>query len=195
VDFEGELAELLAKEEEPLPREEPGELAAALRYMLNAFGEKQTNFSLQIEEIYDMLSSQNTQALQEALSSEKKRADYLVMTILGLCDVLEDFYAYARQSGREELRDQGEILWRNSGTLLAGCGILRQGTEGEELDMRIHSVKGAVDSPLPREQVVRVLQSGYVYMGTVLRKAAVMLSRGPAETGEIEEDLQEKGEQ
>jgi molecular chaperone GrpE (heat shock protein) len=185
VDFETELAKLLDKEEVP-PQDETAELTGVLQYLLNAFNKKQTEYSLQLEEIYDTLKSQDTQVLQASLAAEGQRANHLALTALGLSDNLEHFCAYARQSGTEELRAQAEILWNNSANLLAGCGILRLGNEEEPFDPRIHQVQGAIASALPRERVVQVLQSGYGYLGTVLRKATVLLSRGPEESGTAE---------
>jgi hypothetical protein len=69
-------------------------------------------------------------------------------------------------------------LWENAGGLLAGCGLFRFGEEGQPLNPQIHTVKASAESSFPREQVVQVLQSGYVYRNTILRKAAVVVSRG-----------------
>jgi hypothetical protein len=122
--------------------------------------------------------------------TEKARADQLVVAAVGLADLLEDFRAYAEQSGSEELKHQAKMLWENAGSILSSRGILRFGEPGEALDPQIHTVKASAESPFPREQVVRVLQSGYVYQNTIMRKAAVVVSRGqeeawgrPAEAG------------
>jgi molecular chaperone GrpE (heat shock protein) len=56
--------------------------------------------------------------------------------------------------------------------------MTRLGEEGQLLDPEIHRVQTAAASPLPREHVARVLQSGYRYLGDVLRRAAVIISTG-----------------
>lgn len=180
INFEAELNKLLSLETGELPRYEFAELAAAGRELLAELNKKQTDISLQIEEIYDLAKEQGL--LRETAMDEKARADQLALAAVGLADLLEDFGAYAGQSGSEALKHQAKLLWENAGGLLLNCGILRFGEEGQPLDPRIHTVKASAESSLPREQVVRVLQSGYVYKNTVIRKAAVVVSRGQ-ETG------------
>jgi molecular chaperone GrpE (heat shock protein) len=176
INFEAELNKLLALETGRIPEYEFVELAAADRDLLAELDKKQTNTSLQIEEIYDLVKEQGL--LRETVLAEKNRADQLALAAMGLADLLEDFCAYAGQSGSEALKHQAKLLRENSGGILLNCGILRFGEEGQPLDPRIHTVKASAESPLPREQVVRVLQSGYVYKNTLIRKAAVVVSRG-----------------
>ncbi|MDR1587705.1 MAG: nucleotide exchange factor GrpE, partial [Treponema sp.] len=173
-----ELDKLLFRETGTLPQYEFAELAAAGQGLLAEFNKKQTDISLQIEEIYDLVKEQDTRALQEAVDAEKTRANQLVFAAISLADLLEDFYAYAGQSGSEELTHQAKLLWENAGGILSGRGVFRFGEEGQPMNPQIHTVKASVESPLPREQVVQVLQSGYVYRNVLLRKAAVVVSRG-----------------
>jgi molecular chaperone GrpE (heat shock protein) len=187
VNFEAELEKLLIQEQEPLPNYELAEFAAAERELLAAVQKKQTDLSLQVEEIYDLVKEGDTRVLQEALSAEKGRTGQLALAVIGLCDMLEDFCTYARQSGNGDLEHQGFLLWKNSGALLEGCGITRLGEEGQPLDPAIHRVQAAATSFFPREYVAQVLQSGYRYLGTVVRRAAVVLSTGTG-TEEKEED-------
>jgi molecular chaperone GrpE (heat shock protein) len=190
LDFEAELNKLLEKETEPFPQSELAEFAAAEMQFLAALTKKQTDVSLQIEEIYDLVKETDTGIWKEALNTEKGRAYQLLRTALGLCDILEDFCAYARRSGSEDLVRGGALLWKNSSLLLETCGITRIGEEGQALDPGLHTVQAAVTSPLERERIVSVLQSGYRYLGAVLRKAVVTVSRGSDdEIIENEEEL------
>jgi molecular chaperone GrpE (heat shock protein) len=193
VNFEAELEKLLAEEQEPLHRYELAELAAAERELLTALYKKNADLSLQVEEIYDLVKEGDTRVLQDALGAEKNRSGQLAGTAVGLCDMLEDFCAYARQSGNGDLEHQARLLWRNSGALLEACGITRLGEEGQRLDPAIHTVQAAVPSALPREHVTWVLQSGYRYLGAIARRAVVVVSRGAEET-EAEEAEQEGDE-
>jgi molecular chaperone GrpE (heat shock protein) len=192
VDFEAELAKLLSRETGLIPGHELAELAAADRELLAEFNKQQDDTSLQIEEIYDLVKEQGF--LRESATAEKSRADRLAMAAMGLSDLLEDFYAYAGQSGSEELRRQARLLWEKAGGILSGCGIVRFGEEGQPLDPRIHRVEAGAESPFPREQVIRVLQSGYLYQNALVRKAAVVVSRGQAE-GSDTDSGSAKGEQ
>jgi molecular chaperone GrpE (heat shock protein) len=178
MNFEAELDKLLASERGIFPQYELVEIAAAGQEFLAELNKKQTDISLQVEEIYDLVKEQDTRVLQETLDAETARANKLAFTAINLCDLLEDFWAYARQSGSEELKHQAGLLWKKAGSILAGCDILRFGEEGQPLNPQIHTVKASAESSFPREWVVQVLQSGYVYQNTLVRKAAVVVSRG-----------------
>jgi molecular chaperone GrpE (heat shock protein) len=176
LDFETELNKLLFRERGMLPQYEFAELAAVGQNLLAELGKKQTDASLQIEEIYDLVKEQH--GLMEALEAEKTAKDQLAAAAIGIADLIEYFHAYAAQSGREELKKQADVMWQNAAGMLASCGILRFGVAGEQLDPRIHTVKASAESSFPREYVTEVLQSGYLYQNRLLRKAAVVVSRG-----------------
>jgi molecular chaperone GrpE (heat shock protein) len=178
LDFEKELARLLSREWGMLPQYEFAELAMAGQSLLTELEKKQSDVSLQIEEIYDLAKEQR--GLIEALENEKGVRNRLVSAAMGIADLIEYFYAHARQSGNEDLRNQAGIMWQNSVALLASCGVFQFGKTGEPLDPRMHTVKASAESPFPREYVTDVLQSGYVYQGGIIRKAAVVVSLGQA---------------
>jgi molecular chaperone GrpE len=184
LNFETELNKLLARESEPLAHSELAEL------MLAALNKKHADISFQIEEIYDLTKEADTSVLRETLDTEKRRADKLTAAVVGLCDILEHFCAYARQSGSEHLASQAFLLLKNSTAVLEGCGITRLGEEGQALDPEIHTVQNAAASSFPREHVAQVLQSGYRYLGEVVRRASVIVSTGPEnfETGGTENE-------
>ncbi|MDR2049546.1 MAG: hypothetical protein LBP69_08840, partial [Treponema sp.] len=132
INFEDELNKLLSLETGRLPAYEFVELAAAGRELLTELNKRQTDASLQIEEIYDLVKEQKL--LRETAAAEKARADQLALAAIGLADVLEDFYDYAGRSGDEELKYQAKLLWENSGGILLNRGIFRFGEEGQTLD-------------------------------------------------------------
>jgi molecular chaperone GrpE (heat shock protein) len=190
LNFEDELKKLLSRETGRLPQYEFAELAAAGQEFLAELNKKQTEVSLQIEEIYDVVKEQDTRIFREKADAEKTRANHLVFTAIGLSDLLEDFCSYARQSGSDELKHQAAVMWENAGAMLAERGIFRFGEEGQPMNPQIHTVKASADSPFPKEQVVQVLQSGYLYQNALVRKAAVVVSRGQQQwnTGTAEQD-------
>ncbi|GHU41946.1 hypothetical protein FACS1894190_10650 [Spirochaetia bacterium] len=187
IDFETELNKLLSREIEPLPRfgiATAVEMAALGQDILKDLQKKQTDVSLQVEEIYDILKEQDTKVLEAAYAAEKERADKLVLAAIAICDLLEVFYTFARQSGNEALNHQAGILWEQSGYRLYENNIVRIGAEGQPLNPQIHTVQKSVESHLPCEQVLEVLQSGYLYKNAIIRKAAVVVSGGQAEPEE-----------
>ncbi|MDR3162073.1 MAG: nucleotide exchange factor GrpE [Spirochaetaceae bacterium] len=186
LDFEAELDKLLSRETVRLPRYELLEIAEAGREVLGQLNERQNDMSLQIEEIYDLVKEQ--EGLQKAVEAEKATAYRVALGAIGLADLLEDFCAYAGRSGSEALNHQARLLWEQACDHLFGCGIAPVGIAGQSLDPRLHTVKAGAASPLPREQIVQVLRQGYTYQGMLVRKAAVVVSRGPEEAaGEPEE--------
>jgi len=178
MDFEAELAKLLAQESEPLPESELVEIAAAGRQLLLTLNKKQADISMQVEELYDLTKDSDNTALQEALQDVKARAQSAVRAAVGLCDLIEDFFEYSQQSGMEELARQALMMRKEADGLLEQCGIARLGEEGQPLDPDVHSVRSGAASQIPREHVVKVLQSGYRYLGAIMRKATVVVSMG-----------------
>jgi molecular chaperone GrpE (heat shock protein) len=193
LDFKQELYNLLKQETQPLPKDELTEIAMTGQQLLATLNKKQSELSLQVEEIYDIVGNTDTTALQEVIQSEKRRADTLAGAMVGLCDILEDVRAYARNSGDAELDRQTRIMWKNAGNLLERCGFARLGEDGQPLDPEIHAVRSVAASPVPREHVAQVLQSGYRYLGSVIRKAAVVLSEGVFSEGALTEGALTEG--
>jgi molecular chaperone GrpE (heat shock protein) len=183
LDFETELKKLLAREQETLPRYEFAELAAAGQNLLTELNRKQADVSLQIEEIYDLSKEQH--GLDEALKSEKTAKNQLVSAAVGIADLIEYFHAYARRSGNEDLKNQANMMRQNAVATLSACGIFPFGEAGDPLNPQIHTVKASAKSAVPREHVSEVLQSGYVYQNSILRKAAVVVSLGPDDAVEF----------
>ena len=179
MDFEAELTKLLAQEPMPLPQSEFTELSAVGNKLLQTLDKRQVDISLQIEELYDLARESDNTALQEVMQREKTRADSTIRTAVGLSDLIDDFYEFSLQSGNKDLEHQAHLMRKKADGLLAECGITRLGETGQPLDPEIHSVKSGITSVIPREHVAKVLQSGYRYQGALLRKAAIVVSKGP----------------
>jgi molecular chaperone GrpE (heat shock protein) len=176
LDFETELEKLLSREVGPLPQHEFAEVAAVERHLLVELDRKQRDASLQIEEIYDLVKEQRV--LIEAAERERQEKDRLVTAAVEIADLIEYFRAYAERSGDEALQAQAGAMWQNTVKILANCGVVRFGEAGEPLDPRAHTVKASAESSFPYEYVTEVLQSGYMSQDRILRKAAVVVSRG-----------------
>ena len=181
LDFEAELEKLLSHERGLLPQSEFAEVAEAGRRFLAELDRKQDDTSLQIEEIYDLVKEQR--ALIEAAARELQEKDRLVAALIGIADLVEYFRAYAERSGDEALKAQARGMWQNTAGILASCGVFCFGKAGEPLDPQIHTVKASAGSSFPREYVTEVLQSGYTAQNRLLRKAAVVVSRGQQDAG------------
>ena len=182
LDFKAELDKLIRLESEPLPGEscELAEMLAEGCGLLSSFGKKQDDISLQVEEIYDLVQAAE---LREGLREEKRKADKLVGAVIGLCDIIEDFYEFAKTRD-DELSRQAALMMRGADRMLGECGVSRIGDEEEAgipLNPEIHTARSAAPSAYPKEHVARVLRSGYRHNGEVIRKAVVILSSGEDE--------------
>lgn len=178
ADFEAELEKLLADEGEPLPQGELAEVLAESRNLVEALYKNQADLSLQVEEIYDLVKDADTRELRGVLKAERDRSQQLLGAVVGLSDMLEHVCVYAGQSGSAELEHQCRLLWQHGRRLLESCSIIRLGEAGQPLDPALHTVQSAAVSEVPKEHLLRVLQSGYRYQGMLLRKAVVVVSLG-----------------
>jgi len=178
--FEVELDRLLRGETTPLPDSELAELTQTGIQQLQQLTKRQTDLSMQLEEIYDFVSREpELDVLQQALRDEKVHTGSFVRTVVGLSDLIDDFCAFAQYSENEALEHQARLMQKKVVDLLECCAITRLGEDGQLLDPKVHAVQSAVMSSVAREHVVQVLQSGYRYQGVVFRRAAVVVSLGP----------------
>ena len=178
INFEAELVKLLAQESKPVLQSELTELAAVGEHLLSTLNKKQADISLQVEELYDLTKESDNTSLLESIKDEKARAAMTVRTAIGLSDLIDDFYEFAKQSGSEDLARQAVLMRKKADVLLEKCGTTRLGEEGQALDPEIHAVQSGAASRIPREHVAKVLQSGYRYLGAIVRKATVVVSIG-----------------
>ncbi len=182
LDFKNELDKLLELEAEPLAQTPLEELARSQARLFSSLDKRQADISLQVEEVYDIVRELDASELRESYNEEKRRSQTLLEALILMCDMIEDFCAFARKSGDEALLHQAELMLKSADGLLQSRGVTRFGEAGERLDPEIHSVRGTAASGIAKEHVAEVLQSGYLYMGNVIRKASVILSAGTEET-------------
>jgi len=179
LDFKKELEKLFDGDNDLLGIDEFGMLADEGTRLLAAIDKRQADISLQVEEIYDIAQRVGTD--HDALRLERERSDQLLRTVIGLTDIIEDFVHFASDSGDQELSRQSMMMWDNSGILLEKCSLTRLNGEGRTMDPDFHTVYETEPSACPREQITRVLQSGYTYKGAVVRRASVVVSDGSGE--------------
>ena len=190
INFEAELVKLLAQESKPLPQSEFTELAAIGQQLLLTLNKKQADIAIQIEELYDLTKESDSTDLLDIMKNEKARAAMTVQTAMELSDLIDDFCEFTNLSGSEDLSHQAFLMRKKADSFLEKCGISRIGEQGQPLAPEIHSVQSGAASRVPREHVAKVLQSGYRYLGTLVRKATVVVSTGIDIT--IEQNEEEK---
>ena len=169
MDFEKELQTLLDAEE-TLPQDPLAELARAQAGLLERIRKQGADMSLQTEEIYDIVKENDENAREIKLAA--KRENLLLNGLVSLCDLLDGLLRHMQNT------PHACTAAAQKEQLLHTCGLEPLGAKGERLDPRLHTVSAAEYGESPTETVIRVLESGYVYRGKVLRKATVILSKG-----------------
>ena len=174
MEFAMELKKLLDAEESP-PLDPLVELARAQAEMLETLHRSGSDISLQVEEIYDIVkqSDDNVKELKNAA----KREGLLLGSLVAINDLLDGLVQHAQFTGS----DHTNTIYAKRAEALGACGVERVGQPGQLLDPRIHTVASAEISPEPFESVLQVLESGYAYNGSILRKATVIISKGSEE--------------
>ena len=171
MNFEAELKKLLDAEETPL-LDPLAELARAQAGFLEVISKQGSDVSLQVEEIYDIVKSADENAKE--IKNAAKRENLLLSSMIAMNDMLDSLMQYI---GRTDAR-HSETIASKRDELMNVCGLERLGLPGQQLDPRIHTVAAAEFDEAPPESVIRVLESGYLYRGNVVRKATVIISKG-----------------
>ena len=171
MDFEAELKKLIAEEESPL-LDPLAELAQAHNGMLEAIHKTGADISLQVEEVYDIIKEADGNAKE--VKNSAKRETLLLGGMIAINDLLESLLLFIKSTGAV----QTETIAAKREEALKACGLEAVDSIGQRLDPRFHTVASAEYSEAPPESVTRVLESGYIYRGNVIRKATVMISKG-----------------
>lgn len=167
MDFAVELQKLLYAEEPPCV-DPLAELARAQVALLDSINKNDTNISLQIEEVYDIIkeADENAREVKAAL----KRENMLLSGLVAMSDLLDALLPYMLEHSQTATAKKEEVV--------NACGLEQLGFLGERLDPRLHTVASAEYSNAPSESIIRVLENGYAYRGKIFRKATVVLSKG-----------------
>jgi len=171
VDFNDELQKLLDAEKTP-PLDPLVEIAQAQAEALEEIRRRNADLSLQVEEIYDIIKDADENAKELKLAERRENA--LLGSLISTTGILDNLLEYLRRAGAEGV----EPLAAQHEAALISCGLERLGFPGERLDPRLHTVISAEFNEAPLETVVQTVESGYQYRGKVIRKAAVIISKG-----------------
>ena len=171
MDFKTELQKLIDEEISP-PLDPIIEIAKAQAAILGEIKKREENISLQVEEIYDIVKETDENA-QKVKSMEKSKL-LLIESMVNIVDLLDTVLSAARENDEPYTSAITAKLEES----LHACGLERLGVIGEHIDHRHHEIISAEFSTLPFETVVKVIQSGFIYNGKPVRKAAVIVSKG-----------------
>lgn len=168
MNFSTELKKLLKAEKSP-PVDPFIELMGVQAELLAGIKKKDADLSLQIEEIYAIIKK--TDENEKEVKAAVKRESSLLNGFIMLCDLLDDLLPH--------IGGHSEAVEAKKDEVMRTCGMEPLGFIGERLDPKLHTAASAEYSDAPLECVIRVLQAGYAYRGKVIKKATVILSKGP----------------
>ena len=171
MDFALELQKLL--DEEDITLQNPlEEIAKSQLNIIESIAKNSSDISLQVEEIYDIIkdSEENAQAAKNAV----KREETLLRGLIAVNDLLDSILQYLTDSDLSHIK----AIEEKQEEIISACGIEKTGFTGQKLEPKLHTVASAEQSDAPYETVTQVLESGYIYKGSIVRKATVIVSKG-----------------
>ena len=171
MDFAVELRKLLNSEKTPV-LDPMAELARAQAGALEAIYKNNSDVSMQVEEIYEIIkeADENVKEVKNAA----KREHLLLAALVAMDDLLDSLLRQTQCSGNAH----AEAIAAKREEVLRACGVEKTGYPGQRLDPSIHTVASAEYCDAPYESVTRVLESGFIYKGDTHRKATVIISKG-----------------
>ena len=129
------------------------------------------------------LENYKRRTTKEHADSLKYALAPLVKEIAAVLDNLERAAEHARQNQGEPanaLLDGIEMVIKQMVEAFARCGVSRIEAEGQPFDPNLHEALTVVESDdHPENQVVAVLQSGYLLHERVVRPARVSVAKKP----------------
>lgn len=150
--------------------------------ILKRVGADQQKTNLSLEELIGLIEEQKdaidqTDALRQALIEKDQATDRLIQGIIAVVDQLEDFYRYFEDKPEDAMYQQLQLMWSNVHSILAAIGLVLIDRAGTPYYPEWHQAERVFSDPRePSGQVIRILRSGYVRNGRVLRKALVVVN-------------------
>jgi len=159
--FSNEIAEKTAQNVDECFDKRLAEISGRLQIIEN----RQKETSLQIEEIDNLLQSDNDENI-------------FISALISLTDIIEDFYHYAAADKDSELFEQAQMMWNAAKNKTEAAGLSIIDSDEEPYDFNIHSTESTEwDDSLPSGYITKILKCGYIYKDEVIRRAAVIVNK------------------
>ena len=181
IDFEKELQKLTTESE---PKKDEGffniknEVCQVLQTqneLVSKLLKKQGAASIQVEEMYAIMEEQNQ---EDQLQELESRQQVLIQALIKAADLMEDLYIYYKEHYDEAMIVQAQMMWNTLCKELSQAGLSRIADENTPYNLQLNSISGvASDTNDPDGFVVKVLKSGYLYNGKVIRKSEVIVNK------------------
>ncbi|MDR1541498.1 MAG: nucleotide exchange factor GrpE [Clostridiales bacterium] len=173
----------IIKPPEPLPnenqseaRDKPNTLLSDLMKQIRRLGGQTAEVAMNTEELAESIAKMKAQNNAE----KEKEVQRLVDALITVADFTEDFYLYAKDSGNRALHEQASLFWNSSLKKFANIGLIRindLNTMPEAVSNRVIGVEiPDCSNPVREGAILRVIRSGYMYKGSVVRKSEVIVA-------------------
>ncbi|MCD4829656.1 MAG: nucleotide exchange factor GrpE [Candidatus Cloacimonetes bacterium] len=110
--------------------------------------------------------------------------------VIEICDVLDNFERAIETGIQEHQFDSFlagvELIHKQLADVLAKEGVKRIEAGDAKFDPMVHDAVSQAPADQPRDTVLAVIQNGYIMHDKVIRPAKVVVSRGPLDDNETE---------
>ena len=137
---------------------------------INKLESKQKELSIQLEDIYDSLQS-----------DDKEKP--LVEALIAMLDIIESFYRYAGVGS--SLYTQAQMMWKNALSSAEDIGLSCIDDTNIPIDFARHEATQTEHIPdMPPGLITKTLQCGYIYNNIILRRSKVIITVKGSENNE-----------
>ncbi len=158
--------------------------------MLKAFtstikriGIEQNKTNTQMEELYDIFDDgikkiDTVYEVNQKMNSADIEKSAFVKKIISISDHIENLYRYAINNDTGNWKDQIKIIWDSISQELSQLEIFRIEGEGTFFNADLNTVQLVrSEKDIAEDIILEVLQCGYQYKSSVLRKSMVVVNK------------------
>lgn len=139
---------------------------------------KLIELQLTIEDLQDSIEN-NSEQIVDLKQDNELETSSLVNSLIAAGDMIEDFWAYAKQSGSEALETQANMMWQTFIKKCSSSNLIRIQNEGTKPDPKYDTTTSSdYNDEIPKGHIIYNLRSGYLYDNKLVRKSNVVISNG-----------------
>lgn len=145
---------------------------------IKSIGKSNKKCSMSIDFIADELESKNNEIfkLKKDLNQSKQDNIKIYKKILLILDQIEFIYEYSKQSNNEQLMKSLEMVQKIINKEILEIGLTEIKSMGELFNAKVHKCVSTVcDENKQHNEIVSVIEKGYILNGEVLRPASVIV--------------------
>ena len=169
--------------EEKFQKQETSATDKQLEEMCQQIGGLKTAVQKHDMAIEDLLEEwEEKSSDEEDIKKRFRQSEQTEQELLGLFEAYYDqFFSLKRfaQTDNGALASQIELMEKTLEQVRQKCGINMVGEHGEAVDYELHEVVEAIDTTNPNQDktVAEIYRQGYIYKGTIRKKAQVSAYR------------------